>query len=138
MPDRNDGSGVGTPAPEYPWRHHGSVHSRVIDVDPVFRKRTTYWYDDHERTQWLTEDWDISQMLAQNKALFNATDENARMTPIRDGDETHYTHVFTVPMALVPELWKKTHFGKDRAAVSRWLMDPDNRPFMVRPLKRGV
>ena len=43
------GSGGATPQtraePEYKWQHHGSLHSRIIDIDPVFKKRTTYWYD---------------------------------------------------------------------------------------------
>lgn len=131
-------SGVGTPAPEHPWRHHGSVHSRVLEYDPVFKRRTTYWYDETERAQWLTEDWDVGQIVEQNKALFAQTDENARWTPRGDGEESHHTHVFTVPMALVPDIWKKTHYGKDRRAVSAWLKDPENRHFLVRPIRRGV
>ena len=132
------GSGVGTPAPEYPWVRHGSLRSRVLDYDPEFRVTTTYWYDDAKRQQWLTEDWDVAKVVAQNRALYAQTDERARMTPLGDAEESHMTHVFTVPMALVPDIWKQTHFGKDRAAVSRWLMDPENRHFLVRPIRKGV
>ena len=137
-------SGGGTPPPrqdaepEYNWQHHGSVHSRIIDVDPVFKKTTTYWYDDNDNTQWTTETWDIKDILEQNKALRNMTDENARWTPRRDGGEMQWTHAFTVPMALVPDLWKKTNYGKDRREVSKWLMADENKQFLVRNVKVGL
>jgi hypothetical protein len=110
----------------------------VLDYDPLFKRRTTYWYDESERTQWLTEDWDVSQIVEQNKALYAQTDENHRRTPVGDGEETHMTHVFTVPMALVPEIWKQTHYGIVRKAVTKWLKDPENRHFLVRPIRLGV
>lgn len=129
---------MGTPAPEHPWRHHGSVHSRVLEYDPVYRRTTTYWYDEHERSMWLTEDWDISEVLRQNQALRNQTDERARWTPRKDGEESHHTHVFTVPVALVPDILAKTHGGKDRRAVNAWLKAPENEPFLVRHIKKGI
>lgn len=135
-------SGAGTPAPRqdpvYPWRHHGSVHSRVMEVDPLLKRTTVYWYDETERQQWISEHYDVNEILEQNKALRNQTDENARWTPRKEGDESHFTHVFTVPIALVPDLWKKTHYGKDRKAVSAWLKAPENQQFLVRHIKKGV
>lgn len=131
--------GSNPPGREHPWVHHGSVHSRVVDYDPLFNRTTTYWYDDSAKEYWLTEDWhDLSPIVDANRAQYNAVDENARMTPLRDGGEMQWTKVATVPMALVPEVLKRTHNGKDRAAVSRWLTDPDNRHFLVRPIRKGV
>lgn len=137
--DAKVGGGSNPPATEHPWVHHGVTHSRVVDYDPLFNRTTTYWYDDHERKQWLVETWhDLTPILEANKAQYNATDERARMAPLRDGGEVTWTKVATVPMAIVPDLLKRTHNGKDRKAVSRWLMDPDNRVFQTRPLKLGV
>ena len=133
--------GSNPPGPErvHPWKSHGSVHSRVLDHDPLFNKTSTYWYDDNTREQWLTETWhDLSPLVEANKAQYNATDENARMTPRRDGGEMPWTKVASIPMALVPELWRRTHGVKDRKEVSRWLTDPENRHFLVRPIKVGV
>lgn len=144
MPNRTVGEAVagGRPGPAEPthdWKRHGALYSRVIDTDPVFQKRTVYWYDSDTNEQFVTEDWyGLDQLIEANKAQYNATDERARMTPLRDGGEMQWTKVFTVPMALVPDIMKKTHHGKDRQAVSRWLMDPDNRMFMTRPLRLGV
>lgn len=136
------GSGGATPQtraePEYKWQHHGSLHSRIIDIDPVFKKRTTYWYDQNTNEQFLTEDWDVQGILEHNQALRNMTDENARWAPRHDGGEPHHTHVFTVPMALVPDIWAKTNHGKDRNAVSKWLKAPENKQFLVRSLKLGI
>jgi hypothetical protein len=124
---------------EYPWKHHGSLHSRVLEVDPVLGKTTTYWYDDNTREQFVTDDWhDVRPIIEHNKALYNATDERARMTPLRDGGEMQWTRVATLPLAIAMDVLKKTDNGKNRAAVSRWLMDPDNRHFLTRPIRTGV
>lgn len=139
--DATVAGGSNPPRPEaaHPWEHHGSVHSRVMDYDQLYNKTTTYWYDPGERKQWLTETWhDLSPLIEQNRAEYNATDENARMTPRRDGGEMQWTRVASVPMALVPEVLKLTHNGKDRKAVNRWLTDPENRHFLVRPVRVGV
>lgn len=126
---------------EYPWKHHGSLHSRVLEVDPVLGKTTTYWYDDNTREQFVTDDWHgqpIRQLIESNRAQYAATDENARMTPLRDGGEMQWTRVASLPLAIAMDVLKKTANGKDRAAVSRWLTDPENRHFLTRPIKRGV
>ena len=134
-------AGGDAPQPEYEWERHGALYSRTLDVDPLYQKRTVYWYDSDTREQFLTEHWDgaeIKRLVDANKALYAATDERARMTPRRDGGEMQWTRVFSVPLAIVPEILKKTHNGKDRVAVSRWLTDPENRHFMTRPLRYGV
>lgn len=139
--DANGAGGSNPPGPEreYPWQHHGSLHSRVIDHDALYNKTTTYWYDDNTREQFLTETWhDFSAVLEESKALRNATDERARWTPVGDGEETHMTHVAHFPAAIIPDILAKTHGGKDRAAVSRWLKDPANEPFLVRKIRLGV
>lgn len=136
--------GVGAPAPapngqEYPWESHGAVLSRMLDYDPLYNKTTTYWYDSLDRKEWLTETWhDLTPLVEHNKALYNATDENARMTPLRDGGEMQWTRVAHVPLTIALDVLKKTANGKDRAAVSRWLKDPANRVFLTRPIKLGV
>jgi len=111
----------------------------VLDVDKVLGKTTVYWYDSNTREQFLEDRWhDLSPIIESNRAQYNAVDENARMTPRRDGGEMQWTKVATIPLALVPDLWKRTHYGKDRKEVSRWLTDPENRHFLVRPIKVGV
>lgn len=127
------------PDADHPWQHHGSLHSRVIEHDRVFNKTTTYWYDDQTNEQFVTDDWhDVQPIIEYAKACYNATDENARWTERKDGGEMQWTRVATVPLALVPEVWRRTHGGKDRKEVSRWLTDPENRHFLLRPIKAGV
>lgn len=139
--DVSEGVGAPAPAPEgdHPWVRHGAVYSRVMDYDPVYNKTTTYWYDTLEKKEWQTETWhDLTPLVEHNKALYNATDENARMTPLRDGGEMQWTRVAHVPLTIALDVLKKTANGKDRAAVSRWLKDPANRVFLTRPIKLGV
>lgn len=125
------------PVTEHPWQSHGAARSRVLDFDPLYNKTTTYWYEDGQ--QWLTETWhDITPIVEANKARYNAVDERARLTSLRDDGEVQWTHTATVPLALVPDVLKLTNNGKDRAAVTRWHKDPENRHFLVRPIRKGV
>jgi hypothetical protein len=139
--DATVAGGSNPPRPEraHQWERHGSAYSRTVDYDRLYNKTTTYWYDPDARQQWLTETWhDISPVAEAAKAMRNATDENARWSPLGDGEETHMTHVAHFPVALIPDILAKTANGKDRAAVSRWLKDPANAPFLVRSIKVGV
>lgn len=127
------------PSPDHEWRRHGALYSRTLEVDPLFEKRTVYWYDSDTREQFLTEEWFGVDALKEDNARQRAQiDENARWTPVGDGEETHMTHVFRVPLALVPDILKKTNNGKDRRAVTKWLKAEENRPFLVRHIKVGV
>lgn len=116
------------------------MHSRVLDYDPLYNKTSTYWYDKSSNEQFITETWHdgFAPVMEYAQTLRNATDERARMTPLRDGGEMPMVHVAHFPVALIPDILAKTGGGKDRAAVSRWLKDPANAPFLVRKIGVGV
>lgn len=121
---------------EYKWERHGSMRSRVLDYDPVLRRKTVFWYDEKEQTQRLVEHWDVSPIIEANKADYAATDERASW---RGGGEDEFgTLVGRIPLSIAFDVLKKTGWGKDRAAVSRWLTDPENRHFLARPIRLGV
>lgn len=124
------------PDPVYPWRRHGSLRSRILEVDPELKRTTYYFYDEHSKEQFLHEEWDVSEIVESNKRAYAQTDERA---PWRGGGEHELgTHVGSVPLAIAFDILKKTGWGKDRKAVSRWLTDPDNRHFLRRPVRFGL
>lgn len=125
--------------PEHEWKSHGSLRSRVIDTDPVFQKRTTYWYDSNTREQFLVEDWyGVDAVAEATQALRRQTDERARLTPLRDDGEVSWTHVFTIPVAYMPDFLAKTNKGKNRKAVNEWFRDPVHRTFLTRHFRIGI
>lgn len=121
---------------EYPWERHGSLRSRVLDYDPVLKRTTVFWYDEYAQTQRLVEHWDIGDIIEANKADYAATDEHA---PWRGGSEHELgTFVGRIPLAIAFDVLKKTGWGRDRKAVSKWLTDPNNRHFLARPVRFGI
>lgn len=113
------------------WTGHGKWKSRVLDYDPELKRTTYYYVDEHEMRQRLVEHYDTSDIIEQNKAEYAATDERASWK----GD---MHHVGRIPISIAHEVLRKTGWGKDREAVSRWLRDPDNRFFLRRPLRFGL
>ena len=117
------------------WTHHGEWSRRILDYDPELRRTTYYWYNDGDKQQRLTEHYDVSAIIEMNKAQYAATDERARWDIPND---KLGIQVGRIPISIAMDVLKKTGWGRDRKAVSRWLTDPDNRHFMTRPVRKGL
>lgn len=101
---------------------------RLLEYDPVLRRQTWFEFDEHEMKQRLVETWDVKPVIEDNKAMYAATDERA-------GWKGDMHRIACVPLQVAFDLLKRTSGGRDKKAVARWINDPDNRFFLVRPVK---
>lgn len=101
---------------------------KKLEYDPVLKRMTWFYHDDDEGKIKIVEEWNVIDIIEDNKAMYAATDERA-------GWKGDIHRIGQIPMALWQDVMKKTYGGKDRKAVRKWLMDPDNRHFLTRPVK---
>lgn len=103
---------------------------RPFDSDPEVGLVETFHYDETTGEFFLENEQDVSDVVADNKAHFNEKDERARWSRgVLGGDR-----VASIPNVLWAELEAKG-ITQDEKALKRWLNDPDNRAFRVRPGK---
>ena len=89
---------------------------------------TQFWhYDPDKDVAHIESRQDHDVLVEATKARFNSFDQRARWK----GD-VH--HVASIPNVIVNDLMAKGIL-RDRAAMKRWLNDPDNRVFRTRPGK---
>ena len=99
--------------------------SRILSVDNV-TQTVEHWVEDADGQVSITSEQDVTDLVAHNTAAFNDTDERARWK----GD-IHL--VARIPLSV---LYMKGNEGVrhgDQRALRRFLNDPDNRAFRVRP-----
>ena len=113
------------------WRGHGEWKSKVLDYDPELKRTTYYYVNEFDMQQRLVEHYDVRDIVERNKAIMAQTDERQRY---QEGGEI----VGQIPLSIAFDVLKKTGWGKDRKAVSRWLKDPDNQHFLHRKIRIGV
>jgi len=101
---------------------------RLLSHDPLLGKTEWYWHDDVTDTGKVEEVWDVSSIVEANKAMYAATDA-------RKGWKGDWHHIASLPMSVAQDLWNKSAKGKDQKALKRFINDPDNRAFLVRPVK---
>lgn len=100
------------------------MSKKLFDYDPT-TGTTKWWHYDADRDEATIEtEFKIDDLIEDNKAHFNNTDERERWG--------EWTRVASVPMPLYFTL-KKQGIADDQAALKRWLNDPDNRLFRTRP-----
>lgn len=83
-----------------------------------------YFHSDDEGNISLETVQDVSPIIENNRAQFNAVDERAKWG---EGQK-----VASIPMSLFHKL-KREGILDDQAAFRRWLNDPENRFFRTRP-----
>ena len=99
--------------------------SRLLDFDPVRKSRTLFHYDASDDTMVHHYEQDVTDVVEYNKARYNLFDERTRWAA--DGDL-----VASIPNVVWFDLVKRG-IAFDNDALKRWLDDPDNRAFRVRP-----
>jgi len=100
------------------------MSKRLFDYDPE-TGTTKWWHYDADKDEATIEtEFQIGDLIEQNKAQFNSTDERAKWG--------EWSRVASIPMALFHRL-KQQGIIDDPAAMKRWLNDPDNRLFRTRP-----
>ena len=95
-----------------------------MDYDPTTKRTEFFSYDELTDKVTIRTETDVTDIVEENKALYNAVNERTRFGEM--------TKVASIPMTLYAELSKS---GKlfDQAYMKRWLNDPDNRVFRTRP-----
>lgn len=99
---------------------------RLLDHDPYLGITEYFHYDDDAGTFTIQYQQDPTQIIEQNKAQFNATDERAKWG--------EWQKVATIPISIWADL-KQKGIIDDKAAFKRWLNSPDNQFFRTRPGK---
>lgn len=101
---------------------------KKLDYDPVLKRMTWFYHDDDDAKIKIVEEWDINDILEDNKAMYAATDERA-------GWKGDMHRIGSIPLSIWQDVYKKTGGGKDRKAVKKWVNDSDNRAFLTRPVR---
>lgn len=101
------------------------METRVFDRIPCHGITQLWHYDPTTDKAVIETRQDVTDITEDCKAQFAATDQRARYN-----DGMH--HVARIPLAILQELMQKG-ITKDPKAMKKWLNDPDNRSFRVRP-----
>ena len=102
------------------------ANRRLLDYDPLTKTTQWYHYDDATGDMGLETEQDVTDLVAHNKRIFSQVDERTPWT----GD-VH--KVASIPLSIYHELAKISNNFKDKKVIRKWLNDPDNRVFRVRP-----
>jgi hypothetical protein len=99
---------------------------KLLDYDPLTKTTQWYHYDDATGNISLETEQDVTDLVAHNKRVFGQVDERTPWT----GD-VH--KVASIPLSIYHELSKISNNFKDQKVIRKWLNDPDNRVFRIRP-----
>lgn len=98
--------------------------SRILEYDPVTKRQQVFeTHADGRLTVFGQQD--VTDILELSQAEYNSIDERARW---KDG----MNHVGRIPLEIVDDLMR-CGIWYDDAALERWLDDPANRKWRVRP-----
>ena len=97
---------------------------KIFDVNPELGITRTWHYDAEKDEATIQTQQDVSAIIEENKQEFNQVDERARWG--------EWTRVASIPLSLYYQLKAEGKLD-DEAYMKRWLNDPENRHFRVRP-----
>jgi hypothetical protein len=102
-----------------------SLDNKVLAPDPV---QTTVHYDEMEDQLIIKRSQDLEPILESNKRSLNDSPTNWK-------GEFH--HVAAIPLVIIEKYKneKGIDLMKDKAAMKRFLNDPDNKFFRTKPGK---
>jgi hypothetical protein len=101
------------------------MDKRILDVSPdTGITRTWHFNPDTEETTIQTSQ-DVTDVIEANKRDFAAIDNRANW-------QGEWHHVASIPESLYYKLKAEGKLD-DQAYMKKWLNDPDNRFFRVRP-----
>lgn len=97
--------------------------ARVLDCNPESGTIQLFHYDEAEDRVTIETIADVTELVEQNKAIFN---EHTRLD--RHGE---WARVASIPLCVYYDL-KAKGIVDDEEAMKKWLNDPDNRFFRTR------
>lgn len=97
---------------------------KLFDVNPELGITRTWHYDAEKDEATIQTTQDVSAIIEENKQEFNLVDERARWG--------EWTRVASIPLSLYYQLKAEGKLD-DEAYMKRFLNDPENRHFRVRP-----
>lgn len=100
------------------------MRTRPFSVDPA-AQITALWHEDHDGSVVVETEQDVSEIIEDAKASYNAHDERSPWT----GD---LHRVASIPMPMLMEL-QKQGIMDEPARFAAWLNDSDNSAFRTRP-----
>jgi hypothetical protein len=105
------------------------IESSLLQIDPLTGAELVFHYDHAEDNFIIEEKVDVQPHIDYTKELFKYARSDWK------GD---WHHVASIPAIFVKELTKKGVLGPggrilDKAALKKWVNDPDNRAFRVKP-----
>jgi hypothetical protein len=103
------------------------MEKQLFEHDPFLGLTRIWYYDEATDTAVIETVQDATPIIERNKTLFNQTDE--RKPWKEDGLGTL---VASIPMNVYADLAHKG-ITRDQAAMKKWLNDPENRHFRIRP-----
>ena len=101
------------------------MDKRILDVSPDKAITRTWHFNPETEETTIQTSQDVTAVVEANKRDFAAIDNKANWT-----GEWH--HVASIPESLYYKLKAEGKLD-DEAYMKKWLNDPDNRFFRVRP-----
>lgn len=102
-----------------------ATETRLFDRNEETGITRVWHYDDTTEESHIETISDVTELIEDNKARFNSVDERA---PYKN----EFHRVASIPMNLYYKLKAEGILG-DQKAMKKWLNNPDNRLFRVRP-----
>lgn len=99
---------------------------KLFDANPELGITRFWHYDEEKDEATIQTQQDVSAIIEENKQEFNLVDERARWG--------EWTRVASIPLSLYYQLKAEGKLD-DQAYMKRFLNDPENRHFRVRPGK---
>jgi hypothetical protein len=103
------------------------MDSRLLGFDPETGIKETFHYDDTTGKFHIENEQVLDDLGELNTTVYN--DVSTKSSTQWKGD---MHHVASIPMVVYSEM-VKTGMIHDQAALKKWLDDPDNRVFRVKP-----
>ena len=97
---------------------------KIFDVNPELGITRTWHYDAEKDEATIQTQQDVTAIIEENKDEFNQVDERARWG--------EWSRVASIPLSLYYQMKAEGKLD-DEAYMKRWLNDPENRHFRVRP-----
>lgn len=100
------------------------MEKRLFDTNSDLGITRSWHYDADKDEATIQTQQDVTAIIEENKDEFAQVDERARWG--------EFNRVASIPLSVYYEM-KKQGKLEDQAYMKRWLNDPDNRHFRVRP-----
>lgn len=100
------------------------MEKRLFDTNTDLGITRSWHYDADKDEATIQTQQDVTAIIEENKDEFAQVDERARWG--------EFNRVASIPLSVYYEMKKQGKLD-DQAYMKRWLNDPDNRHFRVRP-----